>query len=115
MVDAQGNSGTFVQLALAGDAFDLPDAFLFLRNPLGHGERVSFEPDCAVKDDTPAVNHLESWLSRAVERCQEADKTFPRITAHDLRHTAASLGDLGGYQREGDFPDARARLSGHDA
>ena len=26
-----------------------------------------------------------------MERCQDADKTFPRITAHDLRHTAASL------------------------
>jgi integrase len=26
-----------------------------------------------------------------VARCQDADKTFPRITAHDLRHTAASL------------------------
>jgi integrase len=26
-----------------------------------------------------------------VEGCQDADGTFPRITAHDLRHTAASL------------------------
>ena len=26
-----------------------------------------------------------------MERCQNADKTFPRITAHDLRHTAARL------------------------
>lgn len=33
----------------------------------------------------------DSWLSGAVRRCQKADKTFPRITAHDLRHTAASL------------------------
>lgn len=37
----------------------------------------------------PAGN--KSWLSGAVSRCQKADKTFPRITAHDLRHTAASL------------------------
>lgn len=37
----------------------------------------------------PAGN--KSWLSGAVERCQAADSTFPRITAHDLRHTAASL------------------------
>jgi len=29
--------------------------------------------------------------SGAVRRCQEADPTFPRVTAHDLRHTAASL------------------------
>ena len=27
----------------------------------------------------------------AVGRCRKADPTFPRITAHDLRHTAASL------------------------
>ena len=33
----------------------------------------------------------DSWLSGAVARCQKADKTFPRITAHALRHTAASL------------------------
>lgn len=36
----------------------------------------------------PAGN--KSWLSGAVERCQKGDETFPRITAHDLRHTAAS-------------------------
>jgi integrase len=33
----------------------------------------------------------ESWLAGAVTRCQAADPTFPRVTAHDLRHTAASL------------------------
>jgi integrase len=33
----------------------------------------------------------KSWMAGAVERCQKADKTFPRITAHALRHTAASL------------------------
>lgn len=32
-----------------------------------------------------------SWLSGAVGRCQKADPTFPKITAHALRHTAASL------------------------
>ena len=32
-----------------------------------------------------------TWLSRAVGRCQQADPTFPRVTAHDLRHTAASI------------------------
>jgi integrase len=37
----------------------------------------------------PAGN--KSWLSGAVDRCQKMDKTFPRVTAHDLRHTAASL------------------------
>jgi integrase len=33
----------------------------------------------------------DSWLSGAVARCQQADPAFPRITAHALRHTAASL------------------------
>jgi integrase len=32
-----------------------------------------------------------SWLAFAVARCQKADSTFPRITAHALRHTPASL------------------------
>ena len=26
-----------------------------------------------------------------MEKCQKADETFPTITPHDLRHTAASL------------------------
>lgn len=38
----------------------------------------------------PPSSH-DSWLSGAVDRCRAADKTFPRITAHALRHTAASL------------------------
>ena len=33
----------------------------------------------------------ESWLAGAVGRCQRTDPTFPRVTAHALRHTAASL------------------------
>jgi integrase len=33
----------------------------------------------------------ESWLHYAVRRCQDADPTMPRVTAHDLRHTSASL------------------------
>ncbi|HYB38964.1 MAG TPA: site-specific integrase [Mycobacterium sp.] len=36
-----------------------------------------------------------NWRARvfepAVTRCQAADDTFPAITPHDLRHTAASL------------------------
>lgn len=31
------------------------------------------------------------WLDKAVKRCQEVDPDFPRVTAHDLRHTSASL------------------------
>jgi integrase len=32
-----------------------------------------------------------SWLAYAVRRCMDADDMFPRITAHSLRHAAASL------------------------
>jgi integrase len=39
--------------------------------------------------------HAGNFRSRvfypALERCVEADPTFPRVTIHDLRHTAASL------------------------
>lgn len=31
------------------------------------------------------------WFENAIRRAQEIDPTFPRITPHDLRHTAASL------------------------
>jgi integrase len=34
---------------------------------------------------------VRSWLDNAVKRAQKADPGFPRITAHALRHTAASL------------------------
>ena len=36
----------------------------------------------------PTTTH---WFSAAVKRCQAADKEFPRVTVHELRHTAASL------------------------
>ncbi|MFM8600165.1 MAG: tyrosine-type recombinase/integrase [Mycobacterium sp.] len=49
-----------------------------------------------------------SWLSGAVERCRKADSTFPRITAHDLRHTAASLAISAGAN-----PKVVQRMLGH--
>ena len=33
----------------------------------------------------------DSWLDKAVKRCQADDPTFPRVTAHGLRHVAAGL------------------------
>jgi integrase len=36
-------------------------------------------------------NYRNRYFSKAVEKCQKADETFPDITPHDLRHTAASL------------------------
>ena len=49
-----------------------------------------------------------SWLSGAVERCQKSDPTFPRITAHALRHTAASLAISAGAN-----PKVVQRMLGH--
>jgi integrase len=60
----------------------------------------------------PVAN--KSWLSGAVSRCQKADKTFPRVTAHDVRHTAASLAISAGGQPEGGSADARPRLGSDD-
>ena len=36
----------------------------------------------------PTTTH---WFGAAVKRCQAADTKFPRVTVHELRHTAASL------------------------
>ena len=41
-------------------------------------------------------------------RCQSADETFPRVTAHDLRHTAASLAISAGAN-----PKVVQRMLGH--
>ena len=37
------------------------------------------------------TNYRRRLFEPAVQKCQESDETFPRITPHDLRHTAASL------------------------
>jgi integrase len=36
-------------------------------------------------------NSRDGWFAAAVRRAMRIDPTFPRITPHDLRHTAASL------------------------
>jgi integrase len=41
----------------------------------------------------------EFWLSGSVARCEKADPSFPRVTAHALRHTAASLAISAGRTR----------------
>jgi integrase len=50
----------------------------------------------------------DSWLAGAVRRCQKADPTFPRITVHALRHTAASLAISSGAN-----PKVVQRMLGH--
>lgn len=53
------------------------------------------KPDALLWGD--GINHLRpgntvsGWFSYAVKRAQEKDPGFPRVTPHDLRHTAASL------------------------
>jgi hypothetical protein len=47
-------------------------------------------------------------MAGAVARCQKSDKTFPPVTAHDLRHTAASLAIASGAN-----PKVVQRMLGH--
>jgi integrase len=49
-----------------------------------------------------------SWLAAAVRRSQADGSTFPRVTAHDLRHTAASLAIHAGAH-----PKVVQRMLGH--
>jgi integrase len=49
-----------------------------------------------------------SWLTNAVSRCQRDDPTFPRVTAHALRHTAAPLAISAGAN-----PKVVQRMLGH--
>ena len=55
----------------------------------------------------PPSSH-DSWLSGAVARCRKADPAFPRVTAHGLRHTAASLAISAGAN-----PKVVQRMLGH--
>jgi len=36
-------------------------------------------------------NSRDGWFANAVKRVQQTDPTFPRVTPHDMRHSAASL------------------------
>jgi integrase len=51
--------------------------------------------DLVFTDQRGGVLRNSNWRARvfrpAVAKCQAADETFPTITPHDLRHTAASL------------------------
>jgi integrase len=51
-----------------------------------------------------------SWLAFAVRRCQAADPEFPRVSAHALRHTAASLAISAGAN-----PLVMQRMLGHSS
>jgi integrase len=51
--------------------------------------------DLVLTDMRGGVLRNSNWRARvfqaAVETCQKSDESFPSITPHDLRHTAASL------------------------
>jgi len=51
--------------------------------------------------------HDSGWVVQ-VHRCQKADPTFPRVTAHALRHTAASSAISAGAN-----PKVVQRMLGH--
>ena len=53
-------------------------------------------------------------FAHAVAACRTIDPTFPVVTLHDLRHTAASLAVSAGANVESGAADARTRLGGDD-
>lgn len=50
----------------------------------------------------------QGWFHNAVKAAQEVDPSFPRVTPHDLRHTAASLAISAGAN-----PKLVQRMLGH--
>ncbi len=54
--------------------------------------------------------HGTGWFEGAVKRAQQIDPRFPRITPHDLRHTAASLAISAGANVK-----ALQRMLGHES
>lgn len=60
---------------------------------------------------------VSGWFTGAVKRAQVSDPDFPRVTPHDLRHTAASLAISAGanvkaLQRMLAMPPRRRRSTG---
>lgn len=60
------------------------------------------------KNPLPRPHAEYSWFASAVRAAQGEDDTFPRVTPHDLRHTAASLAVSAGAN-----PKAVQRMLGH--
>ncbi|WP_082951793.1 site-specific integrase [Mycobacterium sp. 852002-51057_SCH5723018] len=68
--------------------------------------------DLVFTDMRGGVLRNSNWRARvfepAVQKCQKADESFPSITPHDLRHTAASLAVSAGANMK-----AVQRMLGH--
>jgi integrase len=60
-------------------------------------------------------NYRTRVCAPAVAECRKADGTFPVLTPHDLRHTAASLAVSAGANVKAVQRDARTRQGVHDA
>lgn len=56
----------------------------------GRGRDAIVWSDDGVHHQLPP-NSDNGWFAGAVKRCMSDDPDFPRVTPHDLRHTAASL------------------------
>jgi integrase len=65
------------------------------RRRTGRTDDRQSRDDLVFSDLRGGVLRNSNWRARvfrpAVEKCQAGDETFPTITPHDLRHTAASL------------------------
>jgi integrase len=63
---------------------------------------------CVFRWPVPASGGARLMTGRGSRLARRADPTFPRITAHDLRHTAASLAISAGAN-----PKVVQRMLGH--
>lgn len=82
---------------------DMLGVELILDESVPYPERLApmIEEACAGKGPEgllfgDGVNHMRNsgangWFANAVRRAQEIDPSIPRVTPHDLRHTATSL------------------------
>lgn len=96
----------------ARSSVDQRDRIDASRQPHGAGEMVDDLPFCPDDARSPKIriicrtgqllfgvgdehlrlpNSQDGWFAAAVRRAQKIDPEFPRISPHDLRHTAASL------------------------
>lgn len=104
---------TFYTLVKDGELFARQDrpALVFVTDALAETAKGNGRDDLLWPSATGGYlgpPSTEYWLSGAVVRYQKTDKSFPRITAHVLRHTAASLAISAGAN-----PKVVHRMLGH--
>jgi integrase len=88
------------------------------RRRTGRTDDRQSRDDLVFSDLRGGVLRNSNWRARvfrpAVEKCQAGDETFPTITPHDLRHTAASLA-VSASQRQSRAADVGTRKGFHDS